>query len=160
GVLALALTTGVATDNLAALWTVWWSGDAVGVLIVTPLCLAWTRPRVDPGPARYKTAEGLVAFVILAFITDLIFRSLGSFAWGIVPVTGWIAMRMGLRAGIAAVAGVAAVGTWYTVGGDGPFILFSMVGNLFTLQAYVAILAVKSMLFAAYQSEMLAAGDR
>ena len=47
GVASLVATGSATADNALHLWLVWWSGDAVGVLVITPLLLTWTEPESD-----------------------------------------------------------------------------------------------------------------
>ena len=44
----------------------WWIGDTIGILVVTPLMLAWCAPRVDLAiPSSSRTAETFAAAALL-----------------------------------------------------------------------------------------------
>jgi PAS domain S-box-containing protein len=153
GVASLVITGSAAPHTAFHLWLVWWTGDAVGVVVVAPLLLTWTEPETDAPRSSLLMAEELFTFVALAVVTDLLFRARTGFAYLVFPMTTWIALRLGRRGATTAVALVMAVATWYTLLDTGPFTAFSTLGNLFALQLFISVLAAKSMLFAAARSE-------
>jgi PAS domain S-box-containing protein len=153
GVAALVATGSATMAQASHLWLVWWSGDAVGVLIVAPFLLTWTEPESDAPTARLRVLEETLTFVVLVVATDLLFRTWVGFVYLVFPMLTWIALRLGRRGASTAVAIVMAIATWHTIQGTGPFNAFSPLGNLFTLQLFLAVLAGKSMLFAASQAE-------
>src|SRR5439155_14807880 len=61
GAAALRLSHGIRSDDFAAAWAVWWTGDAMGVLVVAPflLSLLLFRPRVPTSWARRVEAVAL-----------------------------------------------------------------------------------------------------
>jgi PAS domain S-box-containing protein len=76
----IAATSGAAVVTLsgdshdyASSWLLWWIGDAMGALTVTPLLLVWsTRPwREFPGAARRLEAVAIVS--VLAAVSALVF---------------------------------------------------------------------------------------
>ena len=153
GVAALIITGSATAAEASHLWLVWWTGDAVGVLVVTPLLLTWTEPETDARAGRMRVLEETFTFAVLVVATDLLFRAWVGFIYLVFPMLTWIALRLGRRGASTAVATVMAVATWHTIQGTGPFSAFSPLGNLFTLQLFLAVLAGKSMLFAASQAE-------
>ncbi len=68
GTSALILSDSLPLSEAAFAWWNWWAGDAVGVLIATPLALAFIgQPRQDWAPRRLSIAlPMLVALLILA----------------------------------------------------------------------------------------------
>lgn len=151
GTLVLADATTMATAP--ALWLVRWTGDAVGVLVLSPLLFAWSYPE-EPAPRRRThPLEIVLAFVGLAVITDVLFAQWGMLSFAVFPLVGWIALRLGLRGASTAVLVVTLVASLRTLSGYGPFTSLSPTGNLFALQLFLALLAVMSLSFAALQSE-------
>src|SRR5206468_3366780 len=69
----VASTVGVTTLVLAGFshwvdygfnWWTWWLGDTVGILVVTPLALSWTKPpRLDREPRRLAEAGLLLGLL-------------------------------------------------------------------------------------------------
>jgi len=160
GVASLVATGSATADNALHLWLVWWSGDAVGVLVITPLLLTWTEPESDAPDTRMRSLEQLVTFVVLVVATAALFRIRGEFFYLVFPISTWIALRLGRRGASLAVAVVMAIATWYTVQSLGPFVTYSALGNLFALQLFLAVLASKSMLFAASRAEARISNNR
>ncbi|HEV8410077.1 MAG TPA: MASE1 domain-containing protein [Gemmatimonadaceae bacterium] len=153
GVAALILSNSAALADAAHLWLVWWTGDAVGVIVITPLLLTWTEPESDAPESRMRALEQVVTFVVLALACDLFFRRWTGFFYLLFPITTWIALRFGRRGAATASAIVLVIATWYTIQTLGPFVQYSTLGNLFALQLFIAVVASKSMLFAASRAE-------
>lgn len=153
GVASLVIT-GSATANTAPhLWLVWWTGDAVGILVVAPFLLTWTEPEADAPETRMRGLEQLVAFVVLGTATALLFQRWGGFFYLVFLMTTWIALRFGRRGAATAALIVMVIATWFTIQGEGPFTTYSPLGNLFALQLFLTVVAATSMLFAASRAE-------
>jgi PAS domain S-box-containing protein len=159
GVASLVLTGSAAASSAFHLWLVWWTGDAVGIVVVAPLLLTWTEPERDAPAIPLPGIEESFTFVALVIATDLLFRWGGGFFYLVFPMTTWIALRLGRRGAATAVAVVMILATWHTIEGGGPFTAFSTLGNLFALQLFLTVLAAKSMAFAASRAETRAARD-
>jgi PAS domain S-box-containing protein len=153
GVASLVVTGSADASTAAHLWLVWWTGDAVGILVVAPFLLTWTEPESDAPETRMRGLEQLIAFVALGTATVLLFQRWGGFFYLVFPMTTWIALRFGRRGAATAGLIVMAIATWFTIRGDGPFTAYSPLGNLFALQLFLAVVAAKSMLFAASRAE-------
>jgi signal transduction histidine kinase len=104
GTLALSASGNAGESSLSALFAVWWAGDATGVLLVTPLIVAWLRP--DSLPAKSGRAiewASVIAFSVVAAMSAFNRRLLqedGLFhPLAFVPVTVvvWAAVRLGSR---------------------------------------------------------------
>lgn len=160
GVASLVLTGSAPASTALHLWLVWWTGDAVGVVVVAPLLLTWTEPERDAPAIALPGIEESFTFVVLVLATDLLFRWGGGFFYLVFPMTTWIALRLGRRGAATAVAVVMVIATWHTIEGGGPFTAFSTLGNLFALQLFLTVLAAKSMLFAASRAETQIGRDR
>src|SRR4051794_7057195 len=74
GACSLAMFGGIPLVRLPATWAIWWLGDAGGVLVVTPLFIAFTRreAKVDTG----RTGELLLLVVASALSLALAFGGL------------------------------------------------------------------------------------
>ncbi len=153
GVASLVMIGSAAAASARNLWLVWWTGDAVGILVVTPFLLTWTEPEADALRSPVRGVEELFTFIGLAAATEVLFHAWAGFIYLIFPMTTWIALRLGRRGATTAVAVVMTIATWHTIEGTGPFTAFGMLGNLFALQLLLAVLAAKSMLFAASRAE-------
>lgn len=131
----------------------WWLSDAVGILVVVPLALAWARPRErarkPPTAARafeaLSAASVLAASAAAAFVyrrEPLLFASF--------PAVFWILFRFGSRAATAAVAALAASVAGLSAYG-------AIEGSLGVFSAYLAAIAATAVLARALLHEREAA---
>jgi PAS domain S-box-containing protein len=156
GVTVLTLSGGATGISLGTLWLAWFLGDAIGILLVTPLILTWvTSARLHPSARDSIEASVLVA-VLVAF-TAALFQTPFSYVYAIFPVTIWAALRFGPRGAATASFIVSALAIGYTVRGVGPFALSTAVNNLFQLDTFIALLALTTLILAAAIAERRAA---
>jgi integral membrane sensor domain MASE1 len=107
--------------------TTWWLGDGMGVLLVTPLILAWAAPERLTMDRRGMAAGSLIVLLalLLEFIVFGIFRpglrEYLSLAFLLVPLVAWAALRFGLRGATALTNLIAFIAVWSTARGYGPF---------------------------------------
>ena len=139
--------------DLPTAWAVWWTGDAMGVLIVAPFLLSLPLSReLEPWPLR----RWLEAGAFLVATTALIGWAAQSelpLLFVVLAVVGWAAWRLQLR-GAAPVALVASlVATWAAVRDRGPFAGLSLLEQMATLQAFNVCVALASFVFGALVSE-------
>jgi PAS domain S-box-containing protein len=150
GVLAAAGSTSPTSPG--TIWLAWFTGDAIGILIVTPLIAAWaTAPRTRVSARDFAEATALA--VILVASTMALFQIPFSYVYAIFPITIWAALRFGPRGATTASAVASVLAIWYTVRGYGPFATSTAVDNLFELQAFIALLAIPNLILAATIAE-------
>ncbi len=159
GVTTLALA-GLADWNIyGSIWSTWWLGDAVGAVVATPLVLLWwENPRLHW--SRKQLIELAFLFAGLSFTCWIVFG--GRFhsvlkdyplEFLCVPFLIWGAFSFGRRKAATAIAFLAAVATWGTTHGFGPFSRESQNTSLLLLQAFVGIMAITTMALAAEVTE-------
>src|SRR5262249_35939196 len=137
-------------------WLTWWLGDALGDLVVAPLCFVWSRRGRVALSRRWLTE----APVLLAAVGTL------SLLVVVVPVPAllvtrylllaaliWAALRLGPQGVITALALRAVIAIWETVQGVGPFAGPTLHERLFSLQTVMSVLAVTSLLVVAAMTE-------
>lgn len=78
----------------------WWTGDVLGIILVTPLVLFWASGLpIHRGENRtLATLEGVLLFSSLALVTQLVFSASGemfSSPFPIIPFLVWAALRFG-----------------------------------------------------------------
>ena len=142
-----------------SIWSTWWLGDAVGAVVVTPLVLLWWED-----PRLQWTRKQLIE---LAFLFAGLFLS-GWIVFGgrfhaslknypleylCVPFLVWAAFRFGRRKAATTICTLAAIATWGTMHGFGPFARESQNTSLLLLQAFIGIMAVTTMALAAEFTE-------
>jgi PAS domain S-box-containing protein len=153
GVVSLWASGVVERDALKHLWFVWWSGDALGDVLVAPLLLTWARATRPAG--RWPEAAALV--VLLVLLTALLLRSPLTYVYAVFPVAVWAAVRFGPRGSATATALIAGLMIWYTLRGLGPFAGATPTENLALLQAFLALASVTGLVLAAATAERGAA---
>jgi len=153
GVASLRASGAVGPDALRRLWFVWWSGDALGDLLVAPLLLTWARA-AGPAARRLEAAAVLAALLLL---TALLLRNPLSYVYAVFPVVVWAALRLGPRGAATATAVVATLTIWYTLRGLGPFVASTPTENLALLQTFLALTSVMGLVLAAAAAERGAA---
>src|SRR6266568_1464710 len=149
GVASLWASGAVAPDALRRLWFVWWSGDALGDVLVAPLVLTWARAARPP--SRGLEAAGLLAALLL--LTALLLRNPLSYVYAVFPVVVWAALRFGTRGTATTTAIVAALTVGYTLRGLGPFVASTATENLALLQTFLGLTAVTGLVLAAVVTE-------
>ncbi len=147
GTLSLHLAAGAPADRLAAIWLSWWSGDSIGVMLVTPLLAVWMRRRLPDLTGR-RVAEMALLGASLLIVSVALLGVHHGYKYAIFPLVGWVAVRYGLRGGTVATVLVAAVAMWHTVQGVGPFIGTGSDG-LWRLQLFLALLTTGSLVVGA-----------
>jgi PAS domain S-box-containing protein len=147
GALSVHLGAGSPREALPGLWIEWWRGDAMGIMVLTPLLLAWMRRRwAILTRARFIEA-GLLGVALLAAGYSLMGASQG-FEYALFPLISWAAIRFGPRGASAATTVVAILAVWHAVAGAGPF-LGSGDEGLWRLQLFLTLLTVGSLMLTA-----------
>src|SRR5438270_906468 len=153
GIASLWASGVVGRDALSHLWFVWWSGDALGDVLVAPLLLTWARATRPAG--RWPEAAALV--VLLVLLTVLLLRSPITYVYAVFPVVVWAAARFGPRGSATATALIAGLMIWHTLRGLGPFVSATPTENLTLLQTFLALASVTGLVLAATTAERGAA---
>jgi len=150
GVSASYFFGGLTSDRLAASWFTWWVGDALGILIVAPALFA-LRPRYANELGLRTTLRRLAVLGFATAIVLLLARIGGDasvavfLAFPIVILAGhWF----GLRGASWSVLAVAIPMTAITATGAGAFAETTPGDALLNMQAFLAVLALASSLFA------------
>ncbi|MET9657943.1 MASE1 domain-containing protein [Streptomyces sp. NPDC006510] len=150
----LLLSGAIRADGFWPTWSVWWTGDAMGVMVVTPFLLAVRRARLPYGigPARWAEAAalGVCTGAVTVLATDIAGASL---LFLVSPFLIWAAFRFE-RAGAACCAlGVSTLAILAAGRMTGPFAHHGLLTNMITLQAFIGSTALTSLLLAAVVTE-------
>jgi diguanylate cyclase (GGDEF)-like protein/PAS domain S-box-containing protein len=134
-------------------WSVWWAGDAMGVLIVAPFLLSLRSmgPRHRSSPRRRAEAGllfgGLVVVSYFAIASPLQVRYL------VFPFLAWAAWRFRQRGAAPAALLASAAAVWAAAKRIGPFEDGALLERMFALQVFNATVALSSIVLAALVSE-------
>lgn len=150
--------SGLALDGAVrdpvALWWVCWLGRALGVLLVTPVLLAWGARPVDGWTPRAAAELALLSGLVVA-VSALVFGSMARehmvspLPYTLFPLLLWAAVRFGPRETVSVMLVGAAFAVWGTANGNGPFMVGSRDQNMISLYLYLAVTSVAALALAA-----------
>jgi PAS domain S-box-containing protein len=150
---AVLSVTGNTGSSLGSDWLLWWFGDAVGVLMVTPfLLLAFVNRRRRPTPGRLLEA----AFVASSLSVATVVVFLGG-AWHypylIFPFLLWAVLRFHQLGATASSFLVGGLATWGTVSGEVPIDVSGATNRVQVIQALVGAVSISLLVVGASLEE-------
>jgi len=157
GVSTLYLAGGVEAASYFANWYTWWQGDTTGIILVTPLVLAWSRVEVldERRPPRSEVA---IFWTLLAATLASVFGGFsrgelaGAMEFLLIPFMAWAGCRFSERQVTLVVVAAAGTAVWGAIEGRGPYRLLTLNESLLVLQAFASTLALMALvLYAATQ---------
>ncbi|MET9906927.1 MASE1 domain-containing protein [Streptomyces sp. NPDC006476] len=149
----LVFTGKLAAHSFWLVWSAWWVGDAMGVLIVTPVLLLLPRAHWPPHRPRWTEAVGLtvVACALLPFVT----RSSDSLLFLVYPLVIWAALRFQLAGSMLCALAASVLATVAATEETGPFARLSRIEIMIKLQAFNGAMALTALLLSAVITEQL-----
>ncbi len=123
---------------------IWWTGDAMGVLTVTPLLLIATRFRLPKGvpPARWAEA---VALGICAVGTSILAGTNPPKLFLVFPVLVWAALRFRQAGALLCSLSVCTVTIVAAAGGLGPYGPYALAPRMLLVQAFDATVGMTAL---------------
>jgi PAS domain S-box-containing protein len=165
GATTLLVTHVRAWSGFSSAWQVWWLGDAMGVLIITPLFFATRRDfttflkkssMIEP----FALVLGLVATCLAIFGGRL---GLGmkddTLAFLAFPFVIWAAIRFRVFGAAIATFLIAAISVWGTAHGNGPFVKHNPLHDAALLQIFIAVTGITGLVLGAVITERAEAGE-
>jgi len=159
GVAAPAVFGLAPASSVAATWAGRWLGDTGGIVVVTPLMVAWAHSGMQ-SPRVVRWGETIAAMAAVAVLAAIVFaplpaavatyapavtRIVGDRAsaapYLVVPVLLWVEFRLGPATGALARAAVVAIVIAGALAGSGPFVGGSPHAALLALQSFVVVVA-------------------
>jgi PAS domain S-box-containing protein len=134
-------------------WTIWWLGDASGVLTVTPLLLLWSTRSSWPRLRLAAVAEAAALTATLALAVWAILTPRLGRTFLIFPVLVWTAVRFRLAGAAVASLAVSAAVAWATAHGYGPFSVWSLTTGLLVTQVFTIVITGTGLFLAALTVE-------
>ncbi|MEU6081014.1 MASE1 domain-containing protein [Streptomyces sp. NPDC047108] len=152
----LVVSGALDADEFWPAWSVWWTGDAMGVLVVVPVLLvlraAWPPRRVLAVPAwRWAEAAALLACTALVALGSL--HSTLNMLFLIFPFLIWAAYRFQLPGAAPCVLLVSVLAIFAAGSGTGPFQGHDLFAQMFTLQALNGSAALTALVLSAMVTE-------
>ncbi len=150
GVLSIAHVAAWSDPHSA--WLVWFLGDALGVLIITPLILTFAGLWSIPAAGRIELACLLMAALassLAVFNSHLGVMRTDAFAFGIFPFVLWAALRFETQGVTLVSLLVSAIAIWGTARGLGPFIRVDPQQSATVFQSFLGITTLSGIILAA-----------
>jgi signal transduction histidine kinase len=157
GVASLQLGGILTSETAPAALKLWWVGDMLSVLVLSPLLLVWFErwPRRTP-PARWVEAGALALFLYftsMVVLADPLSLGLGRYALAFIIFLGliWGALRFGQHGATASSALVAVMAIWSSLNHFAePAQLEEDLGSrLLLLQLFIGVLSVTALVLGA-----------
>lgn len=147
---------------LLNLWWTWWLGDTTGILLFTPLLLAWGR---GPLGSEFGWGEAGLGALLALGVGVLVFgrseAALGitPMAYLTIPLVVWAAVRFGPRGATACLVLVSGLAVWGTANGVGPFVRPTLNESLLLLQIFMSVVVLTALALAGALAERGLATD-
>lgn len=158
GVTSLSLAHIQAWSGAASAWRVWWLGDAMGILIVTPLFLSG-RELAGLRKTSCLLELLLLSLGLLATCLAVFGGRLGLgvrddvLAFVVFPFVIWGAIRFRVAGAAIVTLLIASIAIWGTTLRNGPFVSHNPLHNVALLQLFIAVIAVTGLILAAVTTE-------
>lgn len=133
----------------------WLTSDSAGILIVTPLLVAWLQNSASPRKLHRQQIIEL-AFVLLSMMAVVHVAFSGGYPieYMIIPPLIWTAFRFEARISTLSVLMVSAIAVFGTVKGFGSFAKqLSPNESLILLQSFICVIAITTFVISAVTSE-------
>ncbi|MFI9012055.1 MASE1 domain-containing protein [Actinosynnema sp. NPDC053489] len=156
---AALLVTGVIDGGLFwSTWTVWWTGDVLGVLVVVPIALVFGELRPRSRSARWWLEAAALLLATAAVMTLASTHNL-RVMYVVFPLLIWAALRF-QHLGTAPCALIATtIAARGAARGTGPFADLDLVVRMVTLQVFNGTAVLTGLLLSAVIAERNAARD-
>jgi diguanylate cyclase (GGDEF)-like protein len=150
---ALLAADAISASDFWTVWSVWWTGDAMGVLVITPLLLFLRTARWPRGVLVRWWVEAGALFVTAVIVTAAVTRARVDLLFLIFPVLIWAALRFQLGGATLCVLIVSGLTIRAAAVGSGPFVGHDLLVKMTTLQAFNGSVALTGLLLAAITTE-------
>ncbi|MDR3580687.1 MAG: MASE1 domain-containing protein [Oryzomonas sp.] len=141
------------------MWLTWWLGDAVGVLIFSPLFLTWEK-RGTLYRNKRRTVEAAILVALFVLVEVIVFRLNFPLEYLIFPALFWTAFRFGQFESAVTVALVMVTFIFWTIKGFGPFVSTMLNNSLLFLQSYLGVASASTLIVSTLINARKLAEDR
>ena len=150
GSAVLVLSDTVPVSNFWTTWAVWWTGDAMGVLLVAPFLLS-LMPRPTEPALTFTTGLQLMGLLVcIAVVTYVLFESPLRLEYLVFPLIMVAAWRFRLRGAAPAALIASGLAVASAVQGTGPFMGEGLLEKMITLQVFNVFVALSSFVLSSY----------
>ncbi|MFD5451076.1 MASE1 domain-containing protein [Streptomyces sp. NPDC127100] len=151
GVGMAVLTGDLASDRFWPVWLAWWAGDAMGVVLVTPLILLLYEARWPPSRARWPEAAALV--LVVGAAVPPITQSPAGLQFLVFPLLIWAALRFQLAGSLPCALFASVTATVAATDRSGSFARLTDIEVMTKLQAFNGVMGLTALLLSAVITE-------
>ncbi|WP_280715905.1 MASE1 domain-containing protein [Kitasatospora sp. MAP5-34] len=145
--------SGLPLSGFWSTWASWWTGDAMGVLVVTPLLLALRTVRLPRHTDLYEWAEPVLLLAGTTVVTLVVSRTSLDLLFLVFPLLIWAALRFQPAGAAPCVLLVSVITIVAATDHVGPFAHHGLLATMVTLQALNGSAALTTLLLAAVVAE-------
>lgn len=151
GTTSLFVTGMIGSHLYDRTWFTWWMGDLAGILVFTPLIIAWF---LDRNPIARKGEGALLVLTILS-IGLYAFRTNNPYhvEYMLLPCLVWAGFRFFRRGATAVTLLISVIAVWGTVNGYGSFSTANRTDSLLALQAFLGVVSMTALILCSVLEE-------
>ncbi|MFE0630573.1 MASE1 domain-containing protein [Streptomyces sp. NPDC058864] len=149
----LVASGAVPAGDFWSTWSVWWTGDAMGVLVIAPLLLVLRTVRLPRGVPPYRWAEAAALLAGTALVTVVATHSTPGLLFLVSPLLIWAAFRFQLAGAAPCALITSLIAIDAAAAGAGPFAGHDLFAKMVTLQAFNGSASLTALLLAATVTE-------
>ncbi len=149
----LYLSGSVDAGDFLSTWSVWWTGDAMGVLVVAPFLLVLRRARMPRGVPLLRLVEAVALGAGTFLVTLLATTSSVNLLFLVLPFLVWAALRFQLAGAAPCALLVSTVAIVAAGQGSGPFSAPDLLTTMVTLQAFNGSMALTALVLSGIIAE-------
>jgi signal transduction histidine kinase len=150
GTSVLVLSGAVPTGSFWSTWAVWWTGDAMGVLLVAPFLLSMLPNARSQAQTLRTTAALIGLLIVVGVLTFVLFQNHLRLEYLVFPLIIFAAWRFRLRGAAPAALIASGIAIWAAVQGTGPFGTETLIEKMVTLQVFNVCVALTSLVLTSF----------
>lgn len=153
GVGVLVASGALSPHDFWPTWSVWWTGDAMGVLVVTPFLLVLRTARWPRGVPLLRWAEAAAVLGCTAAVSVVATHSSLPLLFLVVPSLLWASFRFQLAGAAPCALAASVVAIYAGAIGAGPFTGRDLLGKMVILQAFNGTVSLTALLLSSVITE-------
>jgi integral membrane sensor domain MASE1 len=151
GAATLVMAGAVDADRFWSTWSVWWTGDAMGVLVVAPVLFIAATRRWRLPFARWLEAAALLLGITA--VTLVVTSATASLMFLVFPMLIWAAVRFQQSGAVPCNLVVSVLVVLAAAAERGPFAGLDLLQTMITLQLFNGSATLTALLLAAITTE-------
>jgi hypothetical protein len=152
GTTTLRLSHSLGGHTYWAAWSVWWTGDAMGILVFTPFLLLLIRGQLVK-LTWPKALEGVALLTGTGVVSALVFQNHLQLLFLVFPFLIWAAWRFEQRGAAFVTLIVTVTAVWAAVNNVGPFAHATLLDKMIRLQSFNGSVALTAFFLGAITAE-------